>query len=236
VKNVIIVGAGGFGREVFQYVQDTFGASSEFSVKGFLDDGPRGRDDVDAPARVIGSTSGYAVQSDDVFVVAVGTPAVRQLLTERLASRGARFLTIIHPRAYVASTAQIDTGCIVPPFAMVSCFARLAPSVVLGVCSAVGHDAEVGPCAVVSPFAAVCGAVVLEAGVFLGSHATITPGKRVGANTRVAAGAVVYRDVPANVFVVGNPARALSLAQTSAESSSATRDVSEPSVEEQPYA
>lgn len=217
MKNVIIVGAGGFGREVCQYVRDTFVGSAEFSVKGFLDDGARGLDGFGLPAEIIGNTTSYSVESEDLFLVAVGAPAVRRLLTERLADRGARFLTLIHPRAYVAPTARIGPGCIVPPFAMVSCFARLTCSVVLGVSSAVGHDAEVGPYCVVSPFAAVNGAAVLEAGAFLGTHATVTPGKRVGVNARVAAGAVVYRDLPDNVFAVGNPARALPLVQSTPE-------------------
>lgn len=217
MKNVVIVGAGAFGREVFQYVQDICGNSSELSVKGFLDDADPGPDGFDLPAQIIGNTCSYAVESHDRFVVAVGAPAVRRLLTERLGDRGATFLTLIHPRAYVAPTARIGPGCIVPPFAMVSCFARLADSVVLGVCSAVGHDAEVGSYCVVSPFAAINGAAVLEKGVFLGTHATVTPRKRVGAHTRVAAGAVVYRDVPDNVFAVGNPARVLPLVQGTPE-------------------
>ena len=43
--------------------------------------------------------------------------------------------------------------------------------------------------------------------VWLGDHATVLKGVTIGANSVVAARAVVTRDVPANVVVAGNPAQ-----------------------------
>ena len=73
--------------------------------------------------------------------------------------------------------------------------------------NAVGHDAQVGDCSVFSPYAVVNGAVVLGEEVFLGTHATVTPGLTVGRSVKIAAGAVVRRPVPAHALAVGNPAR-----------------------------
>jgi UDP-2-acetamido-3-amino-2,3-dideoxy-glucuronate N-acetyltransferase len=47
-------------------------------------------------------------------------------------------------------------------------------------------------------------------GASIGANATILPGITIGANSMVGAGAVVTRDVPANVVVVGNPAAVVS--------------------------
>jgi galactoside O-acetyltransferase len=45
--------------------------------------------------------------------------------------------------------------------------------------------------------------------VWLGAGAIILPGVTIGDNSIVGAGSVVTKDVPANVIVVGNPARVL---------------------------
>lgn len=49
--------------------------------------------------------------------------------------------------------------------------------------------------------------VILEDNVWVGDHATVLKGVRIGTNSIVAAGAVVTKDVPANVIVAGNPAK-----------------------------
>jgi acetyltransferase-like isoleucine patch superfamily enzyme len=56
-------------------------------------------------------------------------------------------------------------------------------------------------------FPASVAPVVLERGCFLGAHALVLPGVRVGAGAFVAAGSVVTNDVPARTLVAGVPAR-----------------------------
>lgn len=206
-KDIVIVGAGGFGREVLQYVRDTFTDPAEFRVKGFLDDHGETAG-VDLGADLLGDTLGYDVRGSDRFLVAVGNPAHRRSLSCRLAARGAQFLTLVHPRAYVARTARLGAGCIICPFATVGNVAQLGEQVVLTFYASVGHDARVGAYAVLSPYSVTNGGSVLGEGAFLGARATVNPGKRVGANAKVTAGAVVYHDVPDNALARGNLPRA----------------------------
>jgi maltose O-acetyltransferase len=49
--------------------------------------------------------------------------------------------------------------------------------------------------------------ITIASNVWLGGGAVVLPGVQIGENSVVGAGAVVTRDVPANVVVVGNPAR-----------------------------
>jgi sugar O-acyltransferase (sialic acid O-acetyltransferase NeuD family) len=207
--NLIIVGAGGLGREVYQYARDIYGEGGLFRVKGFLDDNPheliqRG---YVMEVNIVGNTKNYAIQDNDRFIVAIGDPGIRQMIVERLIARGAQFTTLVHPKAYVAPSAQLGVGCIISPFATIATFTRLEDHVVLGFYAHVGHDSQVGKYGVLSPYAAVNGGVVLGTAVFLGTHATVTPGRKVGSDVQIAAGAVVYQDIPANRLVVGNPAK-----------------------------
>lgn len=207
IQDIVIVGAGGFGREVLQYVRDTFTDPARYRVKGLLDDQPRDTAGFDLADGMLGDTSSYAVRDEDRFVIAVGNPGHRQLLSARLSARGARFLTLVHPRAYVARSAKLGAGCIISPFATVGSCVQLGEQVVLTFYASVGHDARVGHCAVLSPYAVANGGSELGECAFLGARATVNPGKRIGTNSKVVAGAVVYHDVPDNALARGTAMR-----------------------------
>jgi sugar O-acyltransferase (sialic acid O-acetyltransferase NeuD family) len=211
MQNILIVGAGAFGRDVFQFVRDTFLTRDGYRLTGFLDDarppmGPFGLD-----VEVIGTPSNYRVEETDRFLVAVGDPKIHRDLTAQIAGHGGKFLTLIHPTAYVATTAEVGEGNILAPFTFVGPNAILAAHVVLNRYASVGHDARIGEHSILCPYATVNGRAVLSEGVFLGSHSTITPRIRVGPDSKIAAGSVVYQDVPEHGLAVGNPAKAHAL-------------------------
>jgi acetyltransferase-like isoleucine patch superfamily enzyme len=81
--------------------------------------------------------------------------------------------------------------------------------VLINLNSTVGHEASVGDWSTLSAQCDVTGGAKIADRVFMGSRATVIPGKSVGSRTVVAAGAVVMTDVPADVIVAGNPARVL---------------------------
>lgn len=205
--DVVIVGAGGFGREVLQYVRDTFGDADGVRVKGFLDDQRPNLDRFGLDVPVLGTTHAYEPAPTERIVIAVGSPSIRASLAERFGARGARFLTVVHPLAYVASTASIGEGCVIAPFATVGSHASVGDHSVLTFYASVGHDARVGRSCALSPHAVTNGGSILEDEVFLGAHAVVNPLQRVGHGSKVAAGAVVYRSVPTGSLAVGNPAR-----------------------------
>lgn len=208
MTDIVIVGAGGFGREVLQYVNDTFAIGTTHSVKGFLDDAAISIEPASLNQKILGTINDYQPAETDRFVIAVGKPELRLQLAARLAARGAQFLSVIHPLAYVAGSASLGTGCVVSPFATVGANATLGDHVVLTYYSSVGHDATVGACSALSPYSVANGGSYLGEAAFLGTHATVNPLKRVGDSARVAAGSIVYRDVPPHMLALGNPAKA----------------------------
>jgi sugar O-acyltransferase (sialic acid O-acetyltransferase NeuD family) len=211
MNDLIIVGAGGFGWEVAQYARDMGIQSEPLQVKGFLDDDPAKPNHNHHKLPILGNTRDYPIQSTDRFLISVGDPAMRREIQERLRARGATFASLVHPRAYVSPSAKIGSGCIIAPFATVGSYACLEDHVLLNIFASAGHDTHVGSFCVLSPYAVVSGSSVLEDGVFVGAHGVVTPDKRIGSNAQVAAGAVVYRDLPSDVLAVGNPAKAARL-------------------------
>jgi acyl-[acyl carrier protein]--UDP-N-acetylglucosamine O-acyltransferase len=73
----------------------------------------------------------------------------------------------------------------------------------------VGHDAQIGADCEIAPHCSIGGHVRIGDGVRVGQGATFKPFITVGDNARVGMGAVVIRDVPAGMVVVGNPAKAI---------------------------
>ncbi|HEY0534437.1 MAG TPA: NeuD/PglB/VioB family sugar acetyltransferase [Actinoplanes sp.] len=205
--DLVIVGAGGFGREVLGYAHDVFADKPVHRVAGFADDNPRALNGFDLAVEVLGSVRDVPISEATGFVIAVGDPAVRRALAAVVAARGGRLSTIIHPSAYIGPGARLGDGCVVCPFAFVGTAATIGANSAINAHASVGHDAVVGANCVVSPYSAVNGAVELQDDVFLGTHATVFPRRRVGHGAKVSAGAVVHRDVPAGALAVGNPAK-----------------------------
>ena len=204
MKDIVIVGAGGFGREVLQYLKDIHG---EDPVKGFLDDVLTEVEPASLGQSIIGKISDYVPAEDEYFVLAIGNPVLRFKLARELSDRGAQFISVIHPQAYIASSATLGNGCIVAPFATIGANAILGDHVVLTFYSSVAHDAVVGDATALSPHSVSNGGTRLGIAAFLGTAAIVNPTRSVGDFAKVAAGSVVYRDVPPKSLASGNPAR-----------------------------
>jgi sugar O-acyltransferase (sialic acid O-acetyltransferase NeuD family) len=201
MKRLIIIGAGGFGMEVAAYARDMSG----FEIRGFLDDTkPAGQ--MHAGYRLLGPTTA-SIDREAFYVVAVGSPEGRRAVVQKFTAAGASFVSIVHPRAYVAPGAVIGEGSVIAPFAFVGPEAHLGKHCVLNVHASAGHESRLGDCCILSPYAIAHGGVELAEGVFLGNGACVTARMKIGANARIAAGAVVYDHVPENMFAHGNPAR-----------------------------
>ena len=204
--DIIIVGAGGFGREVYLWTKDSF-PDDQYKIKGFLDDNPRILDNYDMDVGIIGDLNSYEIKNQDRFLFAIGDIDVKKRLVARLMKKGAKFLTLIHPTAIVTNTAKIGQGVIICPFVTVGDHAQLDDFVILNVYSSCGHDSKIGKYCILSPYAAVTGFSILEDEVFLGTHSTVIPGKKVGYRSKVSANSVVMRDVPSNKIVFGVPGK-----------------------------
>jgi sugar O-acyltransferase (sialic acid O-acetyltransferase NeuD family) len=206
VSRIIIVGAGGFGREVLQWARDVWPEQST-RIAGFLS---AERDRLighDGSLEIIGDPDRYEPQAGDALLLAIGIPIVRRQVAESLLSRGARFLTLVHPTAIVAPTAAIGEGAIICPYAIVSDSTRVGAFVLMNYHSSLGHDASAGDYAVLSPYATLGGNADIGDDVFMGLHASVGPGRRIGARSKVSANSCALSDAPTESIIYGAPGR-----------------------------
>jgi sugar O-acyltransferase (sialic acid O-acetyltransferase NeuD family) len=204
--DLVIVGAGGFGREVYRWAQAAFDPT-EHRIKGFLSNRPADLAGFGIEAPLLGDDEAYRIEESDRFLFAVGRPEVKRRMIERLKARGARFATLVHPTAVVAPTAKLGEGVVVCPFALVSDHVVLEDFAMLNFYSSVGHDGRIGRFAILSPYSTVNGFAVLGEEVFLASHVTVTARRKVGDGARVSANVAVHVDVPPRTLVYGSPAK-----------------------------
>jgi sugar O-acyltransferase (sialic acid O-acetyltransferase NeuD family) len=201
-----IIGAGGFGREVAHWLSQSPDCGTKWRLAGFLDDNAEALQGFATDLKVVGSIQAYRPAPGDLLVCAVSQPKVKQPVVAELASRGARFLTFVHPRAIIGGNVRLGEGCIVCPGAVLTCDLVVGPHTTINVNATIGHDARVGAFCLISGHADITGFCQIGDGAFLGSHATMVPRTIIGDGATVAAGAAVFGKVEPGVTVAGNPA------------------------------
>ena len=212
-KRLLIVGAGGFGRETYYLAQDCQRASGEWYIGGFHDANVDALRGFDLPVGIVGDPRTYQPTPGDVYVCAIGDPGVKLRVGRELEARGANFVSLVHPTAIVRPACRIGRGVLISPYVIVSCNVTLGDFVAINLTSIIGHDAVIGAGSTLSSHCAVNGFAQLGEGAFLGSHAVVMPGAKVGDYGKVGAGSVVLHRLAAHTTAMGVPAKRLCSAE-----------------------
>jgi sugar O-acyltransferase (sialic acid O-acetyltransferase NeuD family) len=208
MKNLLIIGAGGFGREVYSWANDMPSCNVEWQIAGFLDDDLDALKGYNYPVNVISSLKDYKVQANDIFVCAIGKPKTKQTCIEIIKEKGAtNFANIIHPTAVVAKNVTFGEGLILCPMTVINADAVLGNFVTINNHSNIGHNSIVGDWTQISGYCDVTGGVIIGESVFFGSSAAVLPGIKIGNCVTVGAGSIVVRNIEENATVFGNPAK-----------------------------
>ncbi len=209
-QELYIVGAGGFGRELYCWLKDCPEWNRDWVFRGFLDDQLSALDDFDYEAGVVGPIQGHIPQPGQVFACGIGNVVAKQKACDALLADGAKFISVVHPTAVVGAHVTLGAGAVVCPGAVLTSDITIGDMALVNLNTTIGHDVRVGKWTTLSPLSNLTGGVQLGDAVFLGASALILPGLSVGDAALVGAGAVVMRDVKPGQRVFGNPARAFS--------------------------
>ncbi|GKS77951.1 NeuD/PglB/VioB family sugar acetyltransferase [Acidovorax sp. SUPP950] len=207
-RNLLIVGAGGFGREVLTYIEDD---NPLFRPKGFLDSRTSALNGMQRSIGIVGDPLTYVPEDGDVFMAALGDPMARHKYTEVLRSvHDVDFATVVHPQAHVTRHARLGRGCIIGPRVGISVDVQLGDFVCVQEYTVIGHDVRIGDWCQINSHCSIGGGAKIGNFVSIHPNCVITSGTVIGDHVKVGAGSVVYGRIPPNITIMGNPARRFS--------------------------
>lgn len=209
MKKIVLIGAGGFGREVASIIEVLNRYSPRYELLGFVDDGDGFREGMLINGYPwLGKTEWILEHKDEVVCnCTIGNPAVKGRIQRELMSKGVCFETIIAKGSFVGPYTEMGQGCVLYGGITVSVNCHIGDGVVLNEAVNVGHDAVIGDYTTIMPLTGISGDCKIGSEVRIGGHVFIVPGKKVGDGATIAAGSIVFSNVKAGTTVLGNPAK-----------------------------
>ena len=211
LKKIVLIGAGGFGREVASIIEVLNTIKPTYELLGFLDDGSQYYEGTminDYPW--LGDHNWILDHKEEVVCTCcIGNPRIKKRIQEELTDKGVSFETIVAYGGfgYVGSHTEIGPGCVLYGGVTIAVNCKIGAGVVMNQMVNIGHDCEIGDYTTIMPFSGISGYCKVGTEVNIGGHAFIVPGRKIGDRATIAAGSIVFTNVKSETTVLGNPAR-----------------------------
>ncbi len=204
MKKLIIIGVGGFGREVAWLVERINKVKPTWDLLGFVDDNEELHGTTVGGYKVLGNCD-YLINTDIYAICAIGSSRIRKKIIEKLV--GIKFAVLIDPSTIVSKNVTIGEGTIICAGTIMTIDIEIGCHVIINLDCTIGHDSVLNDFVTLYPSVNVSGNTILEECVEIGTGTQIIQRIRVGYSTIIGAGSVVIRDIPANCTAVGTPSK-----------------------------
>lgn len=207
MKDLVIIGSGGFSKQVIEIVEQTNAMRQEYNLIGIIDDNKKLHGTEILGYEVIGDTDFIEKQSNQLNihgVIAIAKGNIRNNIASKL--NNIQWTNLIHPSAVVSNYVQMGLGNIICAGVIINPNLNMGNHCHINIGSTVGHDVSMMDYVTIMPGCRVSGNVTLESHVLLGTNSTIIQGLNIEDNVVLGAGALVVKDTVANGLYTGVPA------------------------------
>ncbi|EOH1376806.1 transferase [Campylobacter coli] len=168
MKNVIIIGTGGFARELYSYLKD-----ANYEIIGYIDIQENNFFDL----KYLGNEDNFDKKfiQKASFALGVGQINLRKKILVKLSKKSCNFITFIHPQSFVSKEAKIGQGVIVCPFVTINANSNIGDFVLCNIYSSIAHDCKVGEGSILSPYATLNGNSSIGKNCFLATRVSLLP-------------------------------------------------------------
>lgn len=208
MQKLVIIGAGGFGREVQWLVERMNQQEKTWNLMGYIDDGME-KGTIINGLPVLGSINDLIKIEEKVAVAcAIGTSATRKKVLDRLKnSSQMEFPNLIDPSVLVSDLVCLGKGIIICAGSVLTVNITVEDFVIINLDCTIGHDSKLSRFVTLYPSVNISGNVFVGEETELGTGTQIIQGMKVLNHSIVGAGAVVVKDIPSKCTAVGSPAK-----------------------------
>lgn len=211
MKDLVIIGAGGFGREVAWLVDDINEVNKEWNLLGFIDENEDNHGKVLNGYKILGGFDFLEGKKDIFYVCAIGNAKVKKVIVEEKCSKyKIKPATLIHPSVIISKKHnKIDEGCVVCAGSIITVNTKIHKHVIVNLDCTIGHDVSIEDYVTIYPSVNVSGNCNIGKCVEIGTGTQVIQGKNIGEYSIVGAGSVVIKNIENNRTAVGIPAKVI---------------------------
>lgn len=203
MKNLIIIGAGGYAKSVLDSLNHF-----EYKMIGFIDDYKSDKEHLGYP--ILGNNIEDIKNPEGFFYfIAIGNNAKRTEWFTKIKSMNLTLINIIDQSAIISEHAQIGEGCFVGKMAIINSNVVVGSNCVINTKALLEHGCNIGNHVNVSTNTVLNGDVQVDDLAFVGSCSVINGQLKIGKNVMIGSGAVVISDIPDHSTAVGIPAKVI---------------------------
>ena len=212
MKDIVVIGAGGFGREVVQLIKDINQEKKEWNFLGYIDEDKEKHGLILNEDIILGDFSWFEKNKHKKvgIVCGVGNTVSKAKLINKLIGEN-DFPNLIHPSVLRNKHIDFGVGNIICAKSILSINTKIGNHVGINPGCSIGHDTIINDYTTLMWDVTLSGNVLVNEGCEIGSKTVVIQQKTIGKWCIIGAGAVVVRDLPENCTAVGVPAKPIKL-------------------------
>lgn len=208
MKDLIIIGAGGMGRTMYDLAKESIGYGSEFQIIGFIDDNLEALAGFENYPPVLGTIKDYKPNDNEVFVCSIGGHS-RKACIESMLSKGAEFMTLIHNTARIGTNVKMGIGTLVGTYTTIAADAELGDFNFIQSLTIIGHDCKIGSWNRIDSQVMMVGGTTIGNNNLIHTGAMINHNVVIGDDCTIGACSFVSMNVDSGTTLFTSPARRL---------------------------